>query len=214
MKLIVNGDDFGASSGVNLGIVEAHKRGILTSTSLMVEAPASEEAARVGSKQRDLGVGLHAVLDTQEPAPLQALERQLEGFVELIGRLPTHIDSHRDVHQDGRLLPAFLAFAHRHLLPLRGHCGIRHISSFYGQWNGESHPEQIAPSALARLLPTNSEDGVSELCCHPGYADEKLESSYSSERETELETLCEPVVAELLRQRGIQLTTFREVQRQ
>src|SRR5215212_3397186 len=91
MKLIVNGDDFGASSGVNLGIVEAHKRGILTSTSLMVEAPASEEAARVGSKQRDLGVGLHAVLDTQEPAPLQALERQLEGFVELIGRLPTHI---------------------------------------------------------------------------------------------------------------------------
>ncbi|PYR01516.1 MAG: hypothetical protein DMF97_07400, partial [Acidobacteria bacterium] len=32
--LIVNADDFGASSGINRGILEAHQRGILTSTSL------------------------------------------------------------------------------------------------------------------------------------------------------------------------------------
>ena len=43
--VIVNGDDFGASHGINLGILEAHQRGILTSTSLMVDTPWSEEAA-------------------------------------------------------------------------------------------------------------------------------------------------------------------------
>jgi predicted glycoside hydrolase/deacetylase ChbG (UPF0249 family) len=211
MKLIVNGDDFGASSGVNRGIIEAHTRGILTSTSLMVDAPASETAAGLASKYRGLGVGLHAVVETTEAAPVRALEHQLERFVELTGRRPTHMDSHRDVHHDGRLLPAFLAVADRHRLPLRGHCGIRHISSFYGQWNGETHPEQITPSALARLLTTDPQAPICELCCHPGYADEELESSYAAERQTELQTLCEPAVAELLEDRRIRLTTFREV---
>jgi predicted glycoside hydrolase/deacetylase ChbG (UPF0249 family) len=42
---IVNGDDFGASRGINRGIVEAHCHGVLTSTSLMVNMPATEEAA-------------------------------------------------------------------------------------------------------------------------------------------------------------------------
>ena len=43
--LIVNADDFGYSRGVNRGIIEAHERGIVTSASLMVKQPASEEAA-------------------------------------------------------------------------------------------------------------------------------------------------------------------------
>ena len=36
MKLIVNADDYGMTKGVNLGIIEAHKNGIVTSTTLMV----------------------------------------------------------------------------------------------------------------------------------------------------------------------------------
>ena len=40
--LIVNGDDFGLSPGVSRGIIEAHRHGILTSTSLMVDRPAAE----------------------------------------------------------------------------------------------------------------------------------------------------------------------------
>src|SRR5919198_5155185 len=43
--LIVNGDDFGASRGVNRAIVESHRYGILTSTSLLVDVPWSESAA-------------------------------------------------------------------------------------------------------------------------------------------------------------------------
>jgi predicted glycoside hydrolase/deacetylase ChbG (UPF0249 family) len=55
-------------------------------------------------------------------------------------------------------------------------------------------------------------EGFNELCCHPGYVDEELESSYSSERRTELDTLCDPGAAAALSERGIRLATFREVQ--
>ena len=44
-SLIVNADDFGLSAAVNAGILEAHERGIVTSTSIMVRKPAAGEAA-------------------------------------------------------------------------------------------------------------------------------------------------------------------------
>jgi chitin disaccharide deacetylase len=216
-RLIVNGDDFGISPGVNAGLVRAHREGILSSASLMVDTPYSAEAARLGAEQPALGVGVHVVIDSCAGlADAEAeVERQVERFVELAGRLPTHIDSHRNVHQDERLLPAFLAVARRHRLPLRGSCDVPQISSFYGQWNGETHAEQITAASLVSLLAEAVGDGVSELCCHPGYVDGHLVavSSYTLERQTELATLCDPVVAAALDEEGIHLATFREVGR-
>ncbi len=60
--LIVNGDDFGLSAQVNAGILHAHQQGILTSTSLMVTAPAWEEAVELARSTQSLGVGLHVTL--------------------------------------------------------------------------------------------------------------------------------------------------------
>src|SRR5205807_9210808 len=60
--LIVNGDDFGASSGVNRGIMEAHLHGILTSASLPVNTPGEDEAVRLAAVLLDLSVGLHVDL--------------------------------------------------------------------------------------------------------------------------------------------------------
>ena len=48
--LIVTGDDFGISRGINRGIVEAHLSGIVTSTSLMVDRPACEEAVALAGR--------------------------------------------------------------------------------------------------------------------------------------------------------------------
>lgn len=60
--LIVNGDDFGLSAQVNTGILHAHQHGILTNTSLMVTAPAWEEAVELARSTQSLGVGLHVTL--------------------------------------------------------------------------------------------------------------------------------------------------------
>ena len=212
-NLIVNGDDFGSSSGVNRGIIVAHEQGILTSASLMVDLPAGAEAARLGADHPKLGIGLHVVLEplADSPPPQAEVERQLARFVELTGHVPTHIDTHHNVHRDARVLPALVAVADRHTLPLRGHCGVRHIAKFYGQWDGETHLESVSPDALTHIVATEVEDGFNELCCHPGYVNGELASSYLVERRAELDTLCDPGVAALVREQEIDLTTFREV---
>ncbi|PZV16760.1 MAG: hopanoid biosynthesis associated protein HpnK [Leptolyngbya sp.] len=61
-RLVINGDDFGFSSGVNHAIIEAHQKGILTSTSLMVTGDAVEEAIALAKANPTLAVGLHLVL--------------------------------------------------------------------------------------------------------------------------------------------------------
>ena len=57
--VIVNADDFGYSPGVNRGILRAHQRGIVTSTSVMVRWPAAAEAAAVARDYPGLSLGLH-----------------------------------------------------------------------------------------------------------------------------------------------------------
>lgn len=66
-KIIINADDFGYSTAVNLGILEAFKNGVLTSTTLMANMPGRDEAIELAKKNRDLGVGSHLVLTCGTP---------------------------------------------------------------------------------------------------------------------------------------------------
>jgi chitin disaccharide deacetylase len=211
--LVVNADDFGASSGVNQGILEAHRTGIVTSTSLMTEMPGSEEAALLAREFPNLSVGLHVCLSDDRCAGNAArteLEAQLKRFIELMGRLPTHLDSHHHVHPGPHLLPEFQRLARRCGVPLRGFSGARYFSRFYGRWAGESHPEQVSVAGLVRLLSAEVGEGVTELGCHPGHPDPTLTSSYASEREQELHTLCDTGVRRFLEQHEIALLNFDE----
>ncbi|MFZ0285719.1 MAG: ChbG/HpnK family deacetylase [Terriglobales bacterium] len=61
-RLIVNADDFGLTSGVNCGIIEAHQKGIATSTTLMANSAAFEDAVQLARSNPKLAVGCHLVL--------------------------------------------------------------------------------------------------------------------------------------------------------
>ena len=61
-RLIVNADDFGLSPSVNAAVVRAHRDGILTTASLMVNEPGFEEAVKLAKENPQLGVGLHLTL--------------------------------------------------------------------------------------------------------------------------------------------------------
>ena len=61
-RLIVNADDFGRSSSINQAVIRAHREGILTSASLMVNEPACAEAVTLAKENSRLGVGLHLTL--------------------------------------------------------------------------------------------------------------------------------------------------------
>jgi chitin disaccharide deacetylase len=62
IPLIINADDFGYSSAVNHAVIKAHREGVLTSTSLMVNERATTEAVQLAKENPDLAVGLHLVL--------------------------------------------------------------------------------------------------------------------------------------------------------
>ncbi|MCU0783819.1 MAG: hopanoid biosynthesis-associated protein HpnK [Verrucomicrobia bacterium] len=61
-RLIVNADDFGRSPSINAAVIRAHREGILTSASLMVNEPALAAAVELAKQNPKLGVGLHLTL--------------------------------------------------------------------------------------------------------------------------------------------------------
>ena len=62
IRLIVNADDFGESEEVNEAVIQAHRKGVLTSCSLMVTGKAFENAVQLAIQNPQLAVGLHLVV--------------------------------------------------------------------------------------------------------------------------------------------------------
>jgi predicted glycoside hydrolase/deacetylase ChbG (UPF0249 family) len=228
-QMIVNADDFGLSAGVNRGVIEAHRRGIVTSASLMVRWPSSAEAAALAAANPALGVGLHIDLgewywaDGTWPARYEVvdladselvtveIERQVEWFVRLLGRLPTHVDSHQHVHNDPFVRPVVARVGQRLGVPVRGTSpGLAYCGSFYGQdGRGFEVPEAITVEALVAIIAALP-DGVTEVACHAGYGD-GLDTTYRHERARELVALCDPQVRSALETHGVELISFVDV---
>ncbi|HTL28060.1 MAG TPA: ChbG/HpnK family deacetylase [Tepidisphaeraceae bacterium] len=227
--LIVNADDFGLSHGTNRGIIRAHDQGIVTSASLMVRQPAAEEAAALAQRHARLSVGMHVDLgewvyrdggwvanyevvslgDTR--AVSDEVERQLETFERLMGRLPTHLDSHQHVHRAEpargvlRVLSERFAISLRHENP-----AIRYCGDFYGQTGrGEPIHDLIRAASLVSIV-ESLPAGVTELACHPGL-DRDCGSVYCAEREMEVQALCDPTVRSAIEHGNIELIGFEAV---
>jgi predicted glycoside hydrolase/deacetylase ChbG (UPF0249 family) len=82
-RLIVNADDFGLTSGVNRAILELNAAGLVTSTTLMARAAATEEAIEAAHSAPRLGVGGHVVLVDGEPVlPVEKIPTLIEGFTD------------------------------------------------------------------------------------------------------------------------------------
>src|SRR5580704_16194867 len=66
-RLIVNADDFGLTAGVNRGVLEAHRAGIVTYTTLMANSKAFDDAIHLARLSPKLSVGCHLVLVDGSP---------------------------------------------------------------------------------------------------------------------------------------------------
>jgi predicted glycoside hydrolase/deacetylase ChbG (UPF0249 family) len=227
--LIVNADDFGLTNGINRGIIEAHEHGIVTSASLMVRYPAAEEAARYARAHSALSVGLHfeaaewrfangewypayQIIETDDPEQVRAeLARQLERFVRLMDRQPTHLDSHQHVHRSEPAQSILLEAARRLEVPLRScSAAIRYDGNFYGQTGeGEPFPAGISLTRLQQMIEAMP-PGWSEFGCHVGYTG-GLDSVYAAEREEELRVLCARELPEILARSGVKLQSFHDL---
>lgn len=244
--LIVNADDFGRTAGINSGVLEAHRGGIVTSATLMVGFPAAAEVADRLAEHRELGVGLHVTLTggtppllpagevpslvddagrlPREPSGLAGAEpddvsseirEQVRVFRELTGRPPTHLDGHHHCHRLPVVLDAVIEIAGELGLPVRAAspkvgerlraAGIPTTDAFLASFYGE----EATLTGLLQLMEAAGE-GVTEIMCHPGRADDELrrDSSYVEEREREIEVLTHPEVAAAVRDLGLRLAHF------
>lgn len=224
--LIVNADDFGLSAGVNRGIIRAHEDGIVTSASLMVRGPVAEEAAEYGRRSPRLSLGLHLDLGEwvyrdgewtrlYEVLPawdgesvLAEICGQVRTFCDLVGRPPTHLDSHQHVHLDEPVRGILSGVASQFMVPLRS-CSplVSYCGDFYGQDDsGCSYPDILSVENLITIL-SSLPPGATELGCHPGF-DDGLETTYRAERAVEVEVLCDPAVRAALDEFRITLCSF------
>lgn len=229
--LVVNADDFGLSTGVNEGIIRAHRHGIVTSTSLMVRQPAAAEAAALARANPSLGVGLHVDVgewryDGADWVPVYArvdfddvdeiareLDAQLRLFEDFMRARPTHLDSHQHVHRREPLRGLLLERADRLSVPVRHLTpDIRYEGRFYGQTDeGAQLAAQVSTESLCQLI-IGLGPGVTELCCHPAVSAD-IDTAYRDERLMELAALCDPSVRRAVEDAAVVLCAFAEAQR-
>ncbi|MDI3478516.1 MAG: hypothetical protein PWQ59_2041 [Thermoanaerobacterium sp.] len=147
--LIVNADDFGLTKGVNKGVVECYKSGILRSTSIMCNMPYANEALQVKELCPDLGFGIHITLDAGKPlsspekvntlvdergyfkrgfphslddADVDQIRIEIEEQIKKafsLGVTITHMDSHHHAQSHSKVIDAFIEMAHKYNLPVR-----------------------------------------------------------------------------------------------
>jgi chitin disaccharide deacetylase len=220
-RLIINADDFGQTSGITRGIVECHTRGVVTSTSFMVTGRAVEEAVELAREHPALAIGLHfdvwgedeREFDTHDLMATRAeFDRQLDRFVLLLGRLPTHIDSHRHAHRESHLFPHFQEWCHRTGVPVRGDGRVNFVGGFYAQWEWKvTNLDYVGVPFLQRMIREEVPQGVTEISCHPGYITPEYTGVYALEREAEIATLVDPRIRETIEGQQIELISYAQL---
>lgn len=233
-RLIVNADDFGMTSGVSRAIVEAHQKGIVTSTTILANCDDKvlEEAVELSKQNPNLGIGAHLVLTMRAPIlkdqpdlidnmgnfrfnydDMDEIDPELV-YLEWKAQLDrlsqhfklTHIDSHHHVHMHKTLQPIARRLSKEYKLPLRSEkdnfpFGIKVALGFY--------KENATIDYLKNVM--SEEKGLLEIMVHPGYADDTFLqeiSSYSNERQNELEILCSDEIKEFIESEDIELVNY------
>jgi predicted glycoside hydrolase/deacetylase ChbG (UPF0249 family) len=135
---------------------------------------------------------------------------------ELIGRAPTHLDTHHWVHDEPALEWAIAALAVETGVAVRPHDNpqrdrlragdVRTVDAYRRDFQHEGH---VDLATLERIL-ADLRDGVTELGCHPGEPDAELArtSGYAKLRVTELATLTDPRAKAAVERNGITLSDY------
>jgi predicted glycoside hydrolase/deacetylase ChbG (UPF0249 family) len=209
--VLVVADDLGYDPAIDRGILEAHARGVVTATSALVDGPMA--GAALAAAPPSLAVGLHVALPpgTTEADAGREIGRQLLLFEAIRGAPPAHVDGHRHVHAEPRVLAALLRIAGPRGMRVRAldpamrdrvrAAGARACDHFLGDaslrpcWT----PERLL--AAAADLP----EGTTEIMMHPGLRPTHVRTSFGVEREAELAAATDPRVIQAFRGPGIAL---------
>jgi predicted glycoside hydrolase/deacetylase ChbG (UPF0249 family) len=240
--LIINADDLGYDPEVSRGILESIRRGVVSSTTMMVNTPNAQEAAEEAGV---LAVGLHFNLARYGPVsprfPSDFLDRgalsedlapqlppevvreealaQLDRIEALLHRPATHVDVHKHLHRHPHVLEGLAAAALERQVPVRSiDAPMRErLSSLQvltpDHFIGDAQAAPYWTLDRFRDALENLEEGVTELMCHPGYSPSTLRSGYSHQREVELKTFTSEEARALIERGNITIVDYRALTR-
>lgn len=231
-KIVVVADDFGFTKGVNDGCLEALENGILTDLSFMVDSFGSEDAVKRVKERRVVDhIGIHVTLNdlvgtgiylrssdyeellaNENASKLQKRVREeFRKFEDAFEAYPTHVNSHKNIHQHEKLREVFAQYTAENDIYIRrterfNDTNIVHekkplSANEYFRENGckltdyifeeITSPYQEAFDGFLKKLSQVENDTTTEVFFHPAYVDKqmKLYTSMIEDRERDLKLL-------------------------
>jgi chitin disaccharide deacetylase len=257
IRLIVKGDDMAAGHGINVATIDAYKRGVLTTTNVIVPGPWFPEAARLLRENPGLDVGVHLALTSEwenvKWRPLTAAPSLVDAdgyfFPMVVPRagFPPNTsikESTWKIDEIERELRAQLTLAKRHIPQVTytwNHMGftmlapevqqlVARLSKEFGlivptdlgvQFIGRVYESKDTGAAKADKLAAKLETLGPGLWLHIDHAatdDEEMRAFghkgyewVAADRSANHDAWVSPKVREVIRHRGIKLTSYREL---
>ncbi len=225
-KLIVNADDFGYNEKINQGIINAHKDGIVTSTSLMTTREGFDNAVNLAKDNPRLSLGIHLDLDSmfdidhtrgriigfrQYSLDKNVIESQIKQQFDTIfskGLIPDHLTGHHHVHMVKEVFEILVPLMKQYKIPsIRFHRKISYDLNIFDEQKKLLDTNNIvyAPHFIEGWYWGNIDEPftVAELMTHPGYGE--------LWREYELLASCDIKLKNYLREKNVQLITYTEL---
>ena len=139
---------------------------------------------------------------------------QIEKFIEIAKKKPTHIDSHHHIHLLEGQIEVIRRLAREYDIPVRQRYEVlvdnyEHIpftEDFYGS-------DFVRVETFKKII-TEAKDSI-EIMCHPAFIDQRLYNmtSYCMARMTELDVLCQPELKEWLANQDIEMINYTDLRR-
>lgn len=237
-RLIINADDFGFTCDVNAGILQAHREGVVTSTTLMANGDAFEDAVRLARQTPTLDVGCHLVLVQGHSVlhgrplpetPIQLILHKIDAYAELRAQIqkilaagirPTHLDSHKHTHLLPGVFRAVVRLAQEFSIPYvrRPLPSVQYYRRI-AQASGVRMTDHLLGFRLTGTLTEDTlaaaierlPEGETEFLCHPGLLGPELAQASTRLKESrvrELEALTSPRIRALISAKAIRLSPF------
>ena len=142
---------------------------------------------------------------------------QMEKFIDMMGKKPTHIDSHHHVHLRDNLYPVARRLAKEYDLPMRLRPETDKTDYDYevalmlpGFYDDTAKPEYVTENTFGIW-----DHEIIEIMCHPAFIDQRLIdiSSYCQERANELQTIRDKGLKKWIKEHDIELITFADLKK-
>ena len=235
MKVIFNIDDFGYSFGEIEGAVYAYQNGIVSSTTALmtVRDELIEEAKRQSDLNPGFGIGCHLCLTYGRPLTeckccvdeegkfvkeakfdhehmdeetiYQEYKAQVEKFIKVYGRKPTHIDHHHNIQLYNPILyKAYRRIAEEYQLPYRDIPKNNAPIAYYG-----TEYYDLNMDVCKKYIDKNS-DATIELACHAALVDKELfeNTSWDAMRISELRFTTSQAAKDFVKENNVEIVTF------